>query len=412
MLTIKSEKIPIKIWSEEIDDEALEQAKNIANLPSAFHHIAIMPDVHFGYGMPIGGVMATKKIIVPNAVGVDIGCGMMTAKTSLTEISPDNLKKILGDLRKVIPVGFEHHKNPQAWEGFDRAPNIPIIQQELESARRQIGTLGGGNHFVEALQEISDERFSIKGGDHIWLMLHSGSRNFGLKTASTYHKKAQEICDEKGIELPSRDLAYLDFDSDIGREYFEAMSYAQDFAWANRTIMIERFMEVVEKYTHCDFIKFRPDLVRETGSFVANAPQDDTVCYFGIHHNFASREVHYGKDVIVHRKGATKAFDKSLGIVPGSMGTPSYIVEGLGNEESFMSSAHGAGRQMGRKEADRQITEEMADKAIEGVLFGRWHGKHDEAPQAYKDIDMVINQQKELAKPIVKLKPLMVMIGG
>lgn len=403
MKTIESEKIPIKMWLDEIEPGVAKQVRNIANLSNAFHHIAIMPDAHVGYGMPIGGVLATKEIIVPNAVGVDIGCGMIIVKTSLTKISKEELKEILGRLREIIPIGFNHHKKPQDWDGFTRAPDIPIIQQELSSSRKQIGTLGGGNHFMEVLEEVSEAKWEIKGENYIWLMLHSGSRNFGLKVANVYHKKARQFCEGSKMELPDKDLAFLKLDSRLGQEYWQAMNYCQEFAQASRSLMMERFMVIVNNITGCDFIDFSKQY---------NQAGIDNKPYFGIHHNFASKEEHFGQKVIVHRKGATQAFAGQLGIVPGSMGTPSYIVEGLGNPESFMSCSHGAGRQMSRRQANKEISEQEANKATSGVVFGRWHGKFDEAPQAYKDIERVIEQQKDLARPIVKLKPLAVIIGG
>ncbi|MDD5294972.1 MAG: RtcB family protein, partial [Patescibacteria group bacterium] len=338
-----------------------------------------------------------------NAVGVDIGCGIVAVKSLLKEIGENTLKKILGELRKKIPVGFEHHRKPQKWEGFDRAPDVPIIQQELASARKQIGTLGSGNHFLEILQEIDDGKWDIKGEGNIWLMLHSGSRNFGLKVANFYHRKAQQFCERNSVALPNQDLAFFGLDSEEGKEYWQAMNYCLEFARANRDLMIKRFMEIFSDITGNEFINFNREHNSES--------KEQEVCV-GIHHNYAAREEHFGQSVIVHRKGATAAFAGQLGIVPGSMGTPSFIVEGLGNPESFKSCSHGAGRQMSRREANKKISEKEAEKAIAGVLFGRWHGKFDEAPQAYKNIEEVIGHQKDLAKPIVKLKPLAVIIGN
>jgi len=401
------------MWLDKIEPDALKQAKNIANLRGAFHHIAIMPDAHVGYGMPIGGVLATRDIIVPNAVGVDIGCGMVAVKTSIQEINRPTLKQVLEKLRKTIPTGFNHHKQPQDWEGFSRAPDVPIIRQELKSARRQIGTLGGGNHFLEVLQEADDKKHNLKSNKNIWLMLHSGSRNFGLKVASAYHKKAVLYCQNKNIKIPDRELAFIEIKSKEGQEYWQAMNYCLEFAAANRRLMMERFMAIFQDIIGCEFINFNKEHDQEyptpTLPFARRGSEGISVC---IHHNYASEEEHFSEKVIVHRKGATSANAGQLGIVPGSMGTPSYIIEGLGNQESFMSSAHGAGRQMGRKEANRRLNEKQAEEAIKGVLFGRWHGKFDEAPQAYKDIEEVIDKQIDLARPIVKLKPKMVMIGN
>lgn len=402
MKIIDSEKIPIKMWLDEIEPDTMRQVKNIANLPGAFHHIAIMPDAHIGYGMPIGGVLVTVDTIVPNAVGVDIGCGMVAVKTAIQEIDEYSLKQILNELRRIIPTGFAHHKEAQNWEGFDRAPNIPIVQQELNSARKQIGTLGGGNHFLEILQEVGSAKWNIAGQGNIWLMIHSGSRNFGLKAANIYHKRARRFCEANKIDLPDKDLSFLKFGSQDGREYWQAMNYCLEFAKANRHLMMERFMDIFQTVSGCEFINFNKE--RDPGA-------ETKEVYVAIHHNYAAREEHFGKTVIVHRKGATRAFKGQLGIVPGSMGTPSYIVEGLGNPESFMSCAHGAGRALGRREAGRVLTREQADEAVKGIIFEGWRGKFDEAPQAYKNIETVINNQIDLARPIVKLKPLAVMIG-
>lgn len=380
MTIITTEKIPIKIWLTELDTETLQQAKNLANLPHTFKWIAIMPDAHPGYGMPIGGILATKEIIVPNAVGVDIGCGMNAVKTSLTEIDEELLKKITGEIRRSILVGFQHQTSKQTWSGFSRAPSIKIIQDELESARLQIGTLGGGNHFVEIL----------KGDDgHIWIMVHSGSRNFGFKTANYYNMKAIEYCEENSIELPSKDLAFLPMNSRVGLEYFEAMNFCTEFARGNRELMMENAKRVFGNITNCSF---------ESA--------------IDIHHNFASEEEHFGEKVIVHRKGATRAFKGMKGIVPGSMGTPSYITEGLGNEDSFSSCAHGAGRQMGRKEAIRNLDMAEEQKKMTGILGGpRTKSELQEAPGAYKNIDEVMQNQRDLVKILVKLSPLSVIIG-
>lgn len=404
-MKIINEKLPIKMWLDEIEVGAEQQARNLANLDGAFHHIAIMPDAHVGYGMPIGGVLATHDIIVPNAVGVDIGCGMIAVKTDLQKINKDALKRILIKLRKVIPAGFNHHKIAQNWEGFNRAPNIPIIQKELDSARKQIGTLGGGNHFVELLQELDSKKWGIIGNSNIWLMIHSGSRNFGYKAAKLYHKKARRRCEINKIKLPDKDLAFFPLDSKEGREYWDVMNYCQEFAQANRALMMERFMEAVESETGCGFIDFKKE-------YNLKIEKDDNNKFIWIHHNYAAKETHFNKEVIIHRKGATRAFPGQIGIVPGSMGTPSYIVEGLGNPESFMSCAHGAGRALGRREANRILTKEEADKAIRGIIFNGWRGKYDEAPQAYKNIESVIEKQKDLAKPLVKLTPLAVMTGN
>ena len=380
MKVISTERIPIKMWLDEIEDNALAQAKNLANLKFAFKWVAIMPDSHSGYGMPIGGVLATEQVVSPNCVGVDIGCGMVAVKTSLTEINVDAIKTIMGKVRKVVPVGFNHQKDNQEWIGFDAAPDIPIIQKELSSARKQLGTLGGGNHFLE-----------IQHGDdgHIWIMIHSGSRNFGLQTANVYHKTAQELCAKWNSDLPDKDLAFLPMDSKEGQEYFVAMNYCLDFAKANRALMMERVADIFQE--------------------VCGATIEDEI---NIHHNYASMEHHFGKNVLVHRKGATRANKGLRGIIPGSMGTHSYIVEGLGNEDSFQSCSHGAGRRMGRKEAQRTLNLEEEQAKMVGIVHGlRTNNDLDEAPGSYKDIDVVMVNQTDLVKPIVTLTPLGVIKG-
>jgi len=373
--TITSEPIPIKLWLDNIEEGALKQARNLANLPFAFKWIALMPDTHEGFGMPIGGVLAARDTIVPNAVGVDIGCGMLAARTDLHEIPLDALRQFTSGIRQTIPVGFEHHRSDQPWIGFDHAPDLPIIQQELDSARRQLGTLGGGNHFIE-IQKGSD--------GFIWIMIHSGSRNFGLKMANHYHKIAQALCARKGYTLPDRDLAYLPMETREGEEYFSAMNYCCDFARANRALMMERVGEIFME--------------------IAKAKILDSI---NIHHNYAALEHHFGREVLVHRKGATRASRDTVGIIPGSMGAKSYIVQGLGNPESFESSAHGAGRRMGRKQAIRSLDLAEEQRKMQGILHGlRSRNNLDEAPGAYKDINEVMHLQRDLVEIKVSLIPL------
>jgi tRNA-splicing ligase RtcB len=370
-----TERAPIKLWLDDIEEGALQQARNLANLPFVYKWVAIMPDSHQGYGMPIGGVLATQGVIIPNAVGVDIGCGMGAVQTSLEGMDTATLKEIMGRVRKVIPVGFNHHKEAQSWEGFDRAPDIEIIQKELNSARRQLGTLGGGNHFIEIQQDEEG---------NVWIMLHSGSRNFGLKTANVYHKRAQALCERWHVQLPDKDLAFLPMEEQVGQDYLSAMSFCLEFARASRAHMMRAVTRIVTDVTGAD-------LVGEVN----------------IHHNYAALENHYGKNVWVHRKGATRAGKGERGIIPGSMGAFSYIVEGVGNPESFHSCSHGAGRKMGRKEAGRRLNLEEEQAKMSGIVHGlRSVGDLDEAPGAYKDIDQVMENQKDLVKILVRLNPI------
>jgi tRNA-splicing ligase RtcB (3'-phosphate/5'-hydroxy nucleic acid ligase) len=381
MYVLDTEKRPIKSWATDLEDGALEQAKNLANLPFASKWVALMPDCHQGYGMPIGGVLATRDVIVPNAVGVDIGCGMIAVKTTLQETDTDTLKTVMGEVRDVVPVGFSHQDEVQTWEGFNDAPDIPVIQRELSSARKQLGTLGGGNHFIE-----------IQKGDdgYVWVMIHSGSRNFGLQVAKTYNDLARQLNELWFSSVPKEaDLAFLPYYSDEGQEYFNAMNYCLRFAQANRDLMMDRVCEVLTKVT--------------------GAKRDYAI---NIHHNYVAFEHHYGRNVLVHRKGATKASAGLLGIIPGSMGTASYIVKGLGNPESFESCSHGAGRCMGRKEASRTLNLKDEQRKMEGIVHGlRTEKDLDEAPGAYKDIDAVMENQRDLVEIVTKLKPLAVIKG-
>lgn len=377
---IREGKIPIKLWLDNPDPLTLQQAKNLANLPHAYKWIALMPDAHPGYGMPIGGVLATTDVIVPNAVGVDIGCGMRAVKTDVREISKESIFKILREIRRTIPTGFAHHKSKQKWIGFSNAPSIKVIQDELNNASYQIGTLGGGNHFIEILKDEDS---------YIWLMIHSGSRNFGLKTAEFFHNKALKFCQEKRVKLPEQELSFLPIESETGREYFEAMNYCLEFAKANRELMMNRLKSIVNNEIKCSFIE-----------------------EIDIHHNYASLEKHFGKEVFVHRKGAINAEKGKIGIIPGSMGTPSYITEGKGNPESFKSSSHGAGRKLGRKEAVEKLSLEKEQRKMKDI-FGKPRIKKEleEAPGAYKNIEEVMKRQDDLVIPKVKLHPIAVVIG-
>jgi tRNA-splicing ligase RtcB len=388
---ITTERIPVKLWLDDIEDGALDQAKQLANLPFAYHHIALMPDCHLGYGMPIGGVMATNNVIVPNAVGVDIGCGMCAVKTSLNIQATDKefIKLVMGTVRNNIPIGFQHHKEEQQWNGFNNAPDNEIINQELESAMKQIGTLGGGNHFLE----IQKDEY-----DNIWFMIHSGSRNIGLKLAKHYNQVATELCQRWFSNIPEikgeDGLAFLPMNDKLGVEYLEVMKFACDFAYANRQKMMFKIMEIIKNLTS-----------KHKG---INVGFDEPI---NIHHNYANLENHFGKNVWVHRKGATSARLNEIGIIPGSQGTASYIVRGLNNPDSFMSCSHGAGRKMGRKQAQKQLilADEIKRLDDAGVVHSVRNVEDlDEAAGAYKDIDTVMKNQTDLVEIVTTLKPVAV----
>ena len=383
MQIIETAGLPIKSWCMEPEEGAVLQATHIARLPFAHHHIALMPDTHQGYGMPIGGVLAAVDAIIPNAVGVDIGCGMLACKTTLRDISKGDIKQIMGLLRKTIPVGFHHRKTPQ---DIPAPPEkAAVVKAEYERARYQAGTLGGGNHFIE-----------IQRGDdgHIWLMIHSGSRNLGKQVCDHYNALAKRMNQRDPDVVPAKwDLAYLPADTEEGAAYIAEMDYCQRFAAANRELMFVHMLDAFKE-------------VMRGADVYGDAP------IINVHHNYAGLEHHFGKDVWVHRKGAISAQAGEFGIIPGSQGTKSYIVTGRGNPESFCSCSHGAGRRMGRKEARRtlSLTAEIARMDEQGIVHGiRGVRDLDEAAGAYKDIDLVMEEQRDLVKVEVELTPLGVM---
>ncbi|MGV8963521.1 MAG: RtcB family protein [Candidatus Saccharimonadaceae bacterium] len=381
---IDTERIPIKMWLDELEAGALQQAKDLANLSIAFRHIAIMPDAHQGYGMPIGGVLATKDAIIPNAVGVDIGCGMCSLKTNRKHIEEKDLKEIMGIIRRTIPVGFKHHeeKQDESWMP-PRNNDLLIVDQEYNRALSQIGTLGGGNHFIE-IQKGSD--------GYIWIMVHSGSRNIGFTVANYYHKKAvEENENHKGNDIP-KDLSYFMCGTEGYENYFKEMNYCIEFALKNRKLMMERvknaFTDVLGEVVFSNFI---------------NKP-----------HNFAAWETHFDTHLIVHRKGATRAQVGEWGMIPGSQGTSSFLVKGKGNPLSFNSCSHGAGRTMSRNEARRvlDLKSEIEKLKKLGVLHSLRHKKDlDEAPSSYKNIHEVMAMQHDLVEIQVELTPLAVIKG-
>ena len=381
---IESGMLAIKSWCPNPEQGALAQARNLARLPFAFRHICLMPDAHQGYGMPIGGVLATIGQVIPNAVGVDIGCGMCAVRTSLTGIGREQLKAVMNDIRRTVPVGFTHHKQRQDQSLMPELKGrLTVAEREYDSATRQIGTLGGGNHFIE-VQNGDDGR--------IWLMIHSGSRNIGKQVADHYNKLAVRLNEQRADKIPRQwELASLSLDSDVGRQYLFEMQYCVDFALANRRLMMARIMGIVSETTGAVF---------------------DSV--INIAHNYARMERHFGREVLVHRKGATSAGEGETGIIPGSQGTSSYIVEGLGNSQSFNSCSHGAGRRMGRNEARRSLDLEQERGRLEsrGIIHSiRTRQDLDEASGAYKDIEMVMKEQSDLVRPVVRLEPLAVIKG-
>ncbi|MDK9706564.1 MAG: RtcB family protein [Desulforhopalus sp.] len=388
--TITTEKKPIKLWLPALDPDTLEQAKNLANLPFTFHHVAIMADAHVGYGMPIGGVAATESVIIPNAVGVDIGCGVCALQTSLPALETSRLKKVLQAIRQSIPLGFAHHKRPQPggkMPDFCRGRttgDLPVVAREYDSGVLQLGTLGGGNHFIE-LQAGDDGR--------LWVMIHSGSRNIGYQVAKHYNQLAAAHNQKHGGLIPGKwQLDCLPLDSEQGQRYLAEMGYCVAFAAANRRAMMDRLREILGE--------MEPAVTFATAIDVA--------------HNYAARETHFGREVFVHRKGATRAGIGELGIIPGSQGSTSYLVRGLGNPESFSSCSHGAGRKLGRKQAQRELDLHTEVKNLErlGILHSLRHKRDlEEAAGAYKDITQVIGNQRDLVEVVTTLRPLAVVKG-
>ncbi len=393
-----TQRVPIKVWlgsQSDIEHGCLHQAKNLSMLDFVHKWVALMPDTHQGYGMPIGGVVALIDHVIPNAVGVDIGCGMVFTQTNipLERLTDEAADKLISRIMEEIPLGFAHHKvrqeNPVLTQYLEESTydygRIGHLFPEVEAAWYQLGTLGGGNHFIEIQ---ADEH------DMLGIMIHSGSRNFGYKIANYFNEKARSYSRKHGgNQAVKHQLAYLPADSVSGMDYLEWMQLALTFARENRHIMMEKVKSIVrETFTDAVF-----------GESI-NA-----------HHNYASFETHYGKGVWVHRKGAIRAEKGMLGIIPGAMGNPSYIVEGLGSEESFKSCSHGAGRHMSRKAAMKafkkdDVIQDLMDKGIH-VGAPKQSILTDEARFAYKDIEEVMKQQTDLAKIVKSLRTRLVVKG-
>ena len=404
----EEQKYPIKIWTqgiESVEDSCLDQATNLANLPFIHKWVALMPDTHTGMGMPIGGVIACDGVVIPNAVGVDIGCGMAFIETNIpvsllkeTITGSGNLiKLIIGNILRAVPVGFNHHKKAQESEVLDKATtelekynsDAELIPQ-IEKGYFQVGTLGGGNHFIEIQQDENGMAC---------IMLHSGSRHFGNMVGKHFNKIAENLNKKWYSNIPEQyRLYFLPADSDEGKRYLNWMNLSMDFAYENRAKMLERvkeiFSEAVEKY-----VGMKAEFYGE----------------INCHHNFAQLENHFDKNVWVHRKGAIQARDGELAIIPGAMGSYSYIVRGKGNPDSFMSSSHGAGRRYSRKGATEAFSVEsvMVDLKNQDVVLGK-HNKKDVAEEsrfAYKDINEVMANQTDLVEPVKKLFTIGVVKG-
>ena len=381
---------PVKIWTNDVEESAMRQIENLTTLPFLHHHLAIMPDVHAGMGMPIGGVLACDGAVIPNAVGVDIGCGMCAVKTNWkVEDLPQHVirKEIMKGIRARIPLGMDHHKEAQDAKYLPQGHNIDkmeIVKRRQISILHEVGTLGGGNHFIE-LQK--DEE------GNLWIMIHSGSRNLGKQVGDYYNKIAASLNEKwHSVVSPEIRLPFLPHGTREFGAYWNEMKYCIDFALCNRKLMMERIQEVIAD--SLKGIEFEPMI--------------------NIAHNYAAIEHHFGKDVIVHRKGATLAREGVIGIIPGSQGTASYIVEGLGNPDSFCSCSHGAGRVLSRKAAIKTLDMDAEVRNLEakGIIHAiRCQDDMQEASGAYKDIDTVIANEADLVKVKTKLLPIAVIKG-
>jgi tRNA-splicing ligase RtcB (3'-phosphate/5'-hydroxy nucleic acid ligase) len=381
---------PVLSWAgHDLAQQEMRMAKNVASLPFVFKHVALMPDVHMGKGALVGSVIATKEAIIPAAVGVDLGCGMMAIKTPFNEKQLDGkIKKIRLDLEAEIPVGFEENKQISKditnWQGWHDFQELHRGVRGLENrAIRQLGSLGGGNHFVEVCIDTENQ---------VWLMLHSGSRNVGNKLAQCHMDTAKDLAKLAETSLPDRDLAYFVAGTPEFQAYWRDLQWAQDYAKANRDVMMARFLRVMERYLNGGK-RIKPLLTIDC------------------HHNYAEREVHFGEEVYVTRKGAVRARIEDYGIIPGSMGTKSYIVKGKGNAQSFCSCSHGAGRIMSRTMAKNTYTLDDLIAQTAGVECRKDTEIIDEIPAAYKPIDEVMANQADLVEVVATLKQVICIKG-
>ena len=400
--------VPVKVWLPDetaLEASCREQAMNLSKLPFLNGWVCLMPDTHAGMGMPIGGVIAAEDVLIPNAVGVDIGCGMAYTETGVRAEELKNImtgngnlvQAIIGDIMRNVPVGFAQHKNPmpayvldRALDEMDKYETDGELLGQLDAGYFQIGTLGGGNHFIE-LQEDEEGYLAV--------MIHSGSRHFGKSVCDYFHQKARALNQKWYSQVPdSFRLAFLPADSPEGRQYQNWMQLSMDFAAENREKMMLTVKAILEKWI---------------GKYT-----DLTLNFSGeinCHHNYAALENHRGKEVWVHRKGAVEAKNGQRAVIPGAMGSYSYVVMGLGNEESFCSSSHGAGRRYSRKGAMEafRCEEVILDLERQGVVLGK-KGKADVAEEsrfAYKDIEEVMENQKDLVIPLKRLKTIGVVKG-
>ncbi|HLS16681.1 MAG TPA: RtcB family protein [Paenalcaligenes sp.] len=383
---------PIKIWTDDIDPAALDQLRNVSTLPFVHPHgVVAMPDVHVGIGATVGSVIATDSAVIPAAVGVDIGCGINAVRLSLkADDLPDNLAPIRNQIEHSVPLGPGGRHKQKNMPDFDldlanRLKDITRKHPRLErrDVQRQIGTLGSGNHFIEICLDENQE---------VWVMLHSGSRGIGNLIGRYFIGRAKRHMENLGIQLPDQDLAYLPDNTQDFHDYVEAVQWAQDYAFENRRVMMDRTLAAMRRHIKTPFT-----ITKEA---------------INCHHNYVEQEEHFGKKLWVTRKGAIRAQQGDLGVIPGSMGQRSYIVRGKGNLDSYCSCAHGAGRQFSRRAARERFTVEDLRAQTDGIECRKDAGVLDEIPSAYKDIDEVMENQKDLVEVLHTLRQIVNVKGN
>jgi tRNA-splicing ligase RtcB len=393
-LTLNEGRVPVEVFTDEVEASARRQLVNLSQLPIIHHHVAAMPDVHAGIGATVGTVIATHGAVIPAAVGVDIGCGMIAARTTLSANALDEaaLRRVYDQIGRDVPVGREQHRDDETQPaaavlrpGLERLlARHPQLARNFPRTRnwaQQMGTLGGGNHFIE---------LCLDEADRVWVMLHSGSRGVGNAIGTYFIELARRDMERQDVHLPDRDLAYLSEGAQHFEEYVEAVGWAQNYAAANRRVMMDIVIAAARRHLP------RFELAEEA---------------VNCHHNYVQRERHYGKAVWVTRKGAIRAGRGELGIIPGSMGAKSYIVRGKGVADSFESCAHGAGRRMSRGAAQKTYTTRDLAEQTAGVMCRKDKGVLDEIPSAYKDIDTVMQHQSDLVEVVHTLKQVLCVKG-
>jgi len=393
---------PVKMWTRgvPVEDGARQQLLRAAQMPFIFKHVAVMPDVHIGIGATVGSVIPTKNAIIPAAVGVDIGCGMMACRTSLTATDlPDSLGALRSAIERAVPHGRSSGRGRRDKGSWGQAPKtseaawaklidrFDVITDKHKVIAKtnnlnHLGTLGTGNHFIEVCLDLEDR---------VWFMLHSGSRGVGNRIGRYFIELAKKDMEKWFINIPDKNLAYFPEGTDHFNDYVESVEWAQDFAFANRTVMMQNVIAAARAVLPVAF----------------EAEVEAVNC----HHNYVSREKHFGENIFVTRKGAVRARKGDMGIIPGSMGTRSYIVRGLGNEDSFCSCSHGAGRVMSRTEAKKRVSMEEHLESVKGVECRKDIGVLDETPAAYKPIDKVMEAQKDLVEIVHTLRQVVCVKG-